>query len=254
MKYYKRTGNELETIYVNHPKLKKTVFIAGEYDWKTDRESSGHLKLMYNNGDIKNISNVLTSPGYGFPYGVPCSDDGSVYYVPGWQNGIRAYRIYDNILIWKSKVQRSRDILLHKDTILTITSDRRLVKISSKTGEVLAFINTAKGKCHLYDFSRDYCLVTLPKCEWGVINKNTFEVVQTFSASSLINKPIIDIFAERDFLNVLEAKVADDGSGMMYQFYEYPCDLDKKILENVNDIDVMERKNTIYSIYCFNNQ
>ena len=249
MKYIIKTENKLETYYVNHPLVLKSVFEPGSYDYKTDRDAPGRLRMVYKDGGERQISNVITSPGYGFPYGVPISDDGNVYYVPGWQNGLRAYRVDGNLLLWKSKIKHCRDILVYQDTLLTISGDNTLVKLSSKTGCVFDTMQTSPNKDRLYDCSPDYCLVFLPDHNWGIVNKNTFQIVQRWADDSLANRPITDIFAEEGFLTILEARVASGGVHMAYRVYRYRLPLDKEVASNLNFPDISERKRILADLF-----
>ncbi len=244
VKCWKKTGNTLETYYAGHRAVIKSVFTGGEWDPLSDRFASGELRLIYCNGTERALR-VMPSPNYGFPYGVPISEDGEVFYVPGWQNGTRAYSADEGKIQWRSRVRRCRDIIPYGNTLLTISADRRLVKFSAETGEMIDAVKTASGKDRIFDLSPNYVMVCTRDCHLGILNKDSLSEEQKFENELLQSCPVADVIAVRDGLLILTLERGGEG----YRLSSLKISLSEQIVSDIDEKSVDERLHVIRRLF-----
>ena len=123
---------------------------------------------------------------------VSVSPDGKTFCLSDWDRPLEAYDVKSGERLWRSSLRRYRHILCADTHWLTIYEDRMLVQLSADTGEITARIPARMRNTSLFDFSPHFCLLPLRRERWGILRKDTLEIVQELPDAAFPSGILLD--------------------------------------------------------------
>lgn len=138
------------------------------------------VNIYYRDGSFVSWTNRLFD-AYITQFGISISTDGNYIFAQTWQNGLYCIESRTGKKIWRSKRKVAvTHIYVNNTTICVNRRGKYLELIDLFTGETIRERKTTIQEFFAVDACRFMCRTTAKK--WEVIDSNTLETVDTFSA------------------------------------------------------------------------
>jgi outer membrane protein assembly factor BamB len=139
-----------------------------------------NVTIYYADGSVASWTNRLFD-AYITQFGISISADGDYIFAQTWENGLYCISSQTGEKIWRTQSKAAvKNIYVNSNTICINRKDKCLELIAPHTGEVIRERKLTIHEFFAVDTCRFMCRTTVKK--WEVIDSNTLETVDTFSA------------------------------------------------------------------------
>lgn len=142
---------------------------------------NGTCEVVYEKAANK-ILNIPVS-FFNSQYGVPISGDGKIVYVTSWEDGVFAYSVDTNELLWRYKSTRIQDIVYRDDYIVVKKYGESIIKLNAKTGELITLLKSTTISS-MYYLRDNYIFIEYYRGKLAVVDIDAMEVVKDYPAGA----------------------------------------------------------------------
>ena len=111
--------------------------------------------------------------------GFPISNDGRMLFTSSWENGLVAYDIATNAVVWRLKSSKIKKLAVYATYIIAEKYGKSIIKLDIQTGKVLSEIKSGTIS-RLWEVHAPYVLVERIKGKLAVVNTEDMTVKKTY--------------------------------------------------------------------------
>ena len=186
-------------------------------------------EIQFKNGFTKPLP-ISCDSVYCSQYGIALSNDGTILLFSSWENGLTAYHIDKETVLWHYQKTRITKVFVYSGYTVAIRNGHSIVKLDLFTGEVCGEIRSATIE-KAFALDEQYLLIDSFKGYVSIADVRDFFVVKNYRESTVNPNNCLSIVIRDAFLS--NNRVVITG------FEEYPerniNDRSKKAFERVID-------------------
>lgn len=194
---------------------KKKIFIQRYNDRRIDKiilYDNNSCEIQFNNGIVKALPFSCDSV-YCSQYGVPLSTDGSIILFSNWENGLTAYHIDKETILWRYKKSRITKVFICLGYVVAIRYGKSIVKLDLNTGEVCSMIQSATIE-KAFALTERYLLTDSIKGNVAIIDVMAFCIMKKYRKLIVNPNNCLSIVINNAFLS--------NNNVVIVGFEEYP--------------------------------
>ena len=121
---------------------------------------------------------------YNSQFGYPVTNDGKILFVSSWENGLTAYDIATNEVLWKLKGTRIKAVYVYATYVVAIKYCTAILKLDLHTGEVLEQMKSGTVECS-WELQPPYILVDTFRGKLSIIDTEKMSVVKAYKGKDI---------------------------------------------------------------------
>lgn len=122
---------------------------------------------------------LIECSSYNSQYGYPVSEDGRMLFVSSWENGLTAYDIATNKILWRYKRSRITAVYVYETYVAAVRYGEAILKLDLHTGEVLEQMRSGTIECS-WELQAPYILVETFRGKLSVIDTEKMSVAKAY--------------------------------------------------------------------------
>ena len=168
--------------FIEYPEnefIEKIRFVYDIYDNNTHR---GSCTVYYYHEPPRTIFVECTI--YNRLLGYPVSEDGKTLFVSSWENGLIAYDIATNEVLWRLKSTRIKKVTAYSTYVAAVKYGEAILKLDLHTGEVLGQMKSGTIESS-WELQAPYILVSNFRGKLSVVNTKEMSVAKAYKEKTI---------------------------------------------------------------------
>lgn len=122
---------------------------------------------------------LIECSSYNSQYGYPVSEDGRMLFVGSWENGLMAYDIATNELVWHLQTALVTSIIVYSSYVVAEIYYNAIVKLDIHTGEILSAIRSGTI-AFTRELKAPYIIVDRIRGRLAIVDTSEMTVVKAY--------------------------------------------------------------------------
>ena len=172
----------LDDGFIEYPEnefIEKIRFIYDLYDNDTHK---GLCTVYYYHEPPRTLSIECTI--YNRLLGYPVTEDGKTIFVSSWENGLTAYDITNNNILWRFKTTRIKKVTVYSDYVVAVKFGAAILKLDLYTGEVLDQMKSSTIEIS-WELQSPYILVDTFRGKLSIIDTKKMSVAKAYKEKTI---------------------------------------------------------------------